>query len=137
MRQPVRFPPRTARARRCHVQPLAAEDINQAQNVSVIGNAKIRAQFILYDILRVDDDDDFRFVLKLLEHDDLIVRGKAWQYARSVEIVEQLAAKFQVQLIAEALNALQDFAGLHFKILLRVESDFFHMSEIPLIFITL
>ena len=67
--------------------------------------------------------DDLDLVGQLGEHDDLVVRGEAGQYARGVHVVNELAAELQIELAAELGAALRDMAGLHPQVLVPVESD--------------
>ena len=79
-----------------HIQPVAAECVNQPQYVHVVSDAQIAAHFIFLNIPCIDDNDDFRVLLQLLEHIDFAVRLVARQYPCRVVIVEQLAAEFQI-----------------------------------------
>ena len=58
-----------------------AEDIQQAQDVFVIGDAQIAAHLVLLDIVGVDGDDDLNVFGHLLQHTDLAVGLKAGQHA--------------------------------------------------------
>ena len=41
------------------IQVDAAESVDQTQNIQIVGDAQVAADFILFNIGRVDDDDDF------------------------------------------------------------------------------
>ena len=56
-----------------HVKAHAAQDIHQAQNILVVGNAKVAAYLILFDIVSVDSEDDLDIVLHGFEHRDLCI----------------------------------------------------------------
>ena len=72
-----------------------------------------------------DDDDDLGLLLELQQHLQLGVRLKARQHAGGVVVVEQLAAKLEVELVVELCDALPDVLGLHLKVF-RVVKAFFH-----------
>ena len=110
------------------VQPEAAEDVDQAHDVGVVGDAQVAAALVLLDVARADGDDDLRLIAQLQQHLDLVVRLKARQHARGVVIVEELAAEFQIQLAAELADAFADALGLQADILLAVKTDFSHRS---------
>ena len=65
-----------------HVEALVLELLDQAEHVHVVGDAQIAPDLIL------------------------LVRGKAGKNPGGVEVVEELAAKFQVQFVAELADAL-------------------------------
>ena len=52
---------------------VAAEQIDQAQNVLVIGNAKVTTSLVFLDVVRVDRDDNLDIVGDALEHAELAV----------------------------------------------------------------
>ena len=82
----------------------------------------------------IDGDDDFRLLLELQEDLHLAVGLEAGQYARSVVIVKQLAAKFQIQLAAEGIHALEDPLRLQTQIFIKIKSDFCHSVVLFLFF---
>lgn len=43
-----------------------------------------------------------------------------------MKIVEEFSAEFQIEFVAEIVDAFQNFPGLHFEVFFRVESDSFH-----------
>ena len=48
-----------------HVQAIPTESVDQAQHVLVIGNAQVAANLVLFDVTRVNRDNDFGLVLEL------------------------------------------------------------------------
>ncbi len=108
---------------RGHVEAVGTVGVDEAQGIHVIGDAEVSALFVLLDVARVDDHDDFRVVLQLGEHPQFTVRLKAGQYAHGMVVVEDLAAELEVQLAAGALDALLDVGRLEFQIFVVVESD--------------
>ena len=48
---------------RAHVKTHAAQDIHQTQNVLIVGNTKVAAYLILFDIVSVNSEDDLDIVL--------------------------------------------------------------------------
>ncbi len=119
--------PRVLRdAHAADVQSQRAERVDQAQAVVIVGDAKVAAHLVFFNVAGVDGDDDLHIVAQLLEHADLAVGLEAGQHARGVIIVEQLAAEFQIKLAAELADALADVRGLHGKVLVVVKADFSH-----------
>ena len=106
-----------------HVEPVAAEGVDVAQQVVLVGDAQVRADLVAGEVLGVDRHDDLDLVGQLGEHDDLVVRSEARQHARGVHVVNELAAELQIELAAELGAALRDVAGLHPQVLVAVESD--------------
>ena len=114
------------------IKPQRAERVNQAQAVVIIGDAEVAAHLVLFNIVRVDRDDDLRVVAQLLKHADLAVGLEAGQHARSVKVVEELAAELQVQLAAELADALADVRGLHGKVFVVIKTDLSHRKKHPI-----
>ena len=110
------------------VQADAAEGVDQAQGVVLVGDAEVAAALRALDIIRGDGDDDLRLVLHLEQHLHLAVRLEAGEHARGVVVVEQLAAEFQIQLAAEFADAVPDVLGLELHIFLIVKADPVHLS---------
>ena len=108
-----------------------AEDIQQAQDVFVIGDAQIAAHLVLLDIVSVDGDDDLNVLGHLLQHTDLAVGLKARQHARGMVVVEQLAAEFQIQLAAELADPLADMLSLQSQVFIVVETDAHGRNPFP------
>ena len=101
-----------------HVQAEVPEHVHQAHHVGIVGDAQVAALLVLFDVVCVDGDHDFRLILQLQQHADLVVRRKARQHPGRVVIVEQLAAEFQIQLAAELRDALANALGLKLNVLL-------------------
>ena len=101
---------------------VAAEQVDQAQNVLVIGNAQVTASLVLLDVVRVNGDDDLNVVGYALEHAKLAVRLKTRQHAARVIVVKQLAAKLQIEFAAKLRDALLNMSGLQLDILRVVET---------------
>ena len=55
---------------------VAAEQVNQAQHILVIGNAKVTTSLVFLDVVRVDRDDNLDIIGDALEHAELAVRLK-------------------------------------------------------------
>ena len=89
----------------------------QTEGVIVVGDAEIAADLVLLDGICTDDNDDFRLVLKLLQHLELDVRGEAGENPGCVVVIEQLAAEFQIKL-PEMGHAFLDVRGLELQIAL-------------------
>ena len=113
-----------------HVEADGLEGVDEAEQVVVIGDAKVAAALAALYVVGGDDDDYLGLVLHLHEHAHLAVRLKARQHARVVVVVKELAAELQIQLAAELAHALADVLGLQGQILFVVKSDLHH--NIPL-----
>lgn len=100
-----------------------AKRIDEAQNIKIVGDTNIAAHLVLFDIVGTDGNDDLCAVAKREQHFDLRVGRKAGKHARCVEVVKQLAAKLQIQLIAKLLNALCDMLRLHMDIFFVVKTN--------------
>ncbi len=109
-----------------HIQAHVPENVDEPENVLIIGDAQVPPHFILLNIAGVDGDDDLHVVLQLLKHPDLAVRRKARQHPGGMVIVKQLAAEFQIQLAAELVNPLLDLLRLCGEVFLIVEPDGSH-----------
>ena len=109
-----------------YIQPHIPENVNEPENVLIIGDPQIAPHFVLLDIPGIDGNDDLHIILELLEHSDLAVRRKARQHPRGVVIIEQLAAEFQIQLAAELVDPLFDLLRLGGEVFLIVEADGSH-----------
>ena len=109
-----------------NVQAEAPENVDQANDVPVIGDAKIAPNLILFDIVGVDGNDHLHLLLQLQQHPQLAVRLEARQDAGSMVVVIELAAEFEIQLAAELGNALPDVGGLHLQVLIVIKRRFCH-----------
>ena len=113
-----------------HIQPDGPEGIDQAQHLLVVGDAQVAPDLVFLQVTGVHRDDDLRLVLELEQHTHLAVRRKARQHPGGVEVIEELAAKLEVELAAKRRDALPDVLRLHGEILLVVKSDF-HNESLP------
>ena len=115
------------------IEPAALKGVDQAQRVVVIGDAEVAAALAALDVVGRDGDDDLCLVAHLHKHAHLAVGGKARQHARRVVVVEELAAKFQIQLAAELTDALADLFRLHPEVFIVVKADCLHRCSSPLL----
>ena len=105
----------------CH-EAHVLEGVQQAQRVVRVGEADVAPALVVLDVVRVDDDHGLGLVVQLLQHAGLEVGLEAWQHAACVVVVEELAAKFEVELAPELADPLADAGGLHLDVLVLVES---------------
>ena len=112
---------------RAHVKAVAAEGVNQAEHVLIVGNAQVAADLILLDIACVDGDNDFGLVLDLFQHADFTVGCEARQHAGCVMVIEQFSAKFQVKLSAKLRNAFRNLFGLGLQVRFVIKTNFEHL----------
>ena len=94
----------------------------------VIGNAKILPDLRVLDRFGIDCDDDLRFVLHLQKHLEFGIRKEARQNTGSMEVIEELATEFKVELATEIGDSLFDFLALDADVLLVIEPDFVHTN---------
>ncbi len=114
--------PRVARDHhRAHEEPPPAEVVDELEGVRVVGQPEVRADLAALDVAGVDADDDLRLVAELLEQVHLDVGVEARQHARRVLVEEQLPAELEIELVATALDPLEDRLGLFFEVLRVVE----------------
>ncbi len=112
---------------RAHVEAITAERVNQAEHVLVVGNAEVAADLVLFDVTRINGDNDFGLVLDFFEHADFTVGRKARQHAGCVMVIEQFSAKFQVKFSAEFRDALGNFFGLRLEVRFVIKTYFKHL----------
>ena len=91
-----------------HIQTVAAECVDEAQYVHVVGNAQVAADFVLFNIAGIDDQNDFYVLFHLHQHVDLTIRLKARQYPGSVIVIEKLAAELQIKFAAKLSDSFFD-----------------------------
>ena len=108
------------------IQPDAAEGVDQAERIVLIGDAEVAAALRALDIVGRDGDDDFGLVLHFQKHAHLAVRLEAGQHAGGVVIVKELAAEFQIQLAAEFGDPVPDVLGLQLYVFVVVKADSVH-----------
>ena len=113
------------------VQPAGAESIDEAQRFHIVRDAEIAAALVALDVVRGDGHDDLALRLHLHEHADLAVRLEARQNARGVEIIKKLAAKLEIELAAEFIDALADALRLEPDVLVVVKADLSHFLFLP------
>ena len=101
---------------------VAAEQVDQAQHILVIGNAKVTTSLVFLDMVCIDCDDDLDIIGNTLEHAKLAVRFKTRQHTARVIVVKQLAAKLQIELAAKLRDALLNVSSLQLDILRVVET---------------
>ena len=99
-----------------------AEDVDQPQEVFLVGDAQVGADFVALQIAGVDAHQDLHVVLDALEHGDLVVRREPGQDAGGVHVVEQLAAHLQIEAAADGFAAPADVLGLEVDVLVAIES---------------
>ena len=98
-------------------QPVAAEGIDQTKHIQIVSNAEVSPDFILFDIVGVDHDDDLRLIGQLHQHADLAVWLKTRQDARCMIIIEELSSEFHIELSAELVDTPAD----HFRLFLQIQ----------------
>lgn len=89
------------------IQPIIPQVVDEAVHLQIIGDAVIIPDFIPLNIPCIHTDDNFRLVFQLLQQLDLGVFIIAGQHPLGMQVVHQLAAKLQIQLLA-AVHPLQD-----------------------------
>ena len=97
--------------------------INEAENVNIVGNAKISANFIFVNVVCADHNHNFRLIGKLHQHTEFAVRFKARKNSGGMVIVKKLSAEFQVKFVAKLADTFPDMFGLHFQVFCVVKSN--------------
>ena len=115
-----------------HQQALSPEGVDQAEHIHIVGDAQVAPDLVLLDVAGTDGDDDLHRVPQLLEHADLAVRLEPGQHPGGVVVVKELAAEFQIELVAELADALPDMGGLELQVFLIVKADPVH-AFLPLL----
>ena len=77
-------------------QTVTFENFDKAENVEIVSYAEIGSHFVSFDVVAVDDDNDFGSVFEFTEHLNLVVGRKAGKNARSVKIVEEFSAELYI-----------------------------------------
>ena len=106
---------------RADQKPPFADLVDETEHLVVVGRARVGAMLPVLDVPGIDADDEFDAVLELLEHADLDVGIESGQHTRRVQILEELAAHFDVEL-AEALRPADDLRALLLDVQRVVES---------------
>ena len=106
------------------IEAASAELVDQTEHVAVIGDAEVTADFVFLNIGCGNCHYNLCLVGELHQHAQFGVRCKARKNAGCVEIVEQLSAEFQIQLVVKLVDAVADVLGLHFQVFLIVKSNF-------------
>ena len=91
-----------------HIEALVPELLNQTEYILVVSDAQVMADLVLFDVSRIDGNEDFGLVSHLKEHTKLAVRCKAGQDPGGVVVVKKLSSEFQIQLVSEFPNTLFD-----------------------------
>ena len=97
--------------------------VDETENVFVISDAKITADFILLNISGADHDHDLCLIRQLEEHLQLTVRLKARKNAGGMKVVKKLAAEFQIQLVVKLTDSFFDMLRLHTEIFLIIKTN--------------
>ena len=107
-----------------HEQVKAFEFVHQTQDVFVVGNAVVAAYLAFLNGVGGHHDNDLGLVLQALQHAHFHVGFETREHAGCVVIIAQFAAKFQIQLTAELVDALADVLRLQLDVFLVIEPDF-------------
>ena len=103
-----------------HVEAAGHEFIAQAEDIHIVGDAQVVADFVFLDIDGTDHNDNLQIVFQLIQHLEFAVRLKTRQDAAGMVIVEQFPAEFHVQFVAEGCDAFLDAIRLDLDIFLVV-----------------
>lgn len=113
---------------RADIETKAAENVDEPRHVGIVGDAQIAAALVLFDVARVDGDDDFRLIAQASSILILLSGAKPGSTRDAVVIVKELAAKFQIELAAKLVDPLTNMFGLQPDILFAVKTDLIHLS---------
>ena len=110
------------------VDAHARDIVDHALHFAAVGDAVVGAHLVLLDVAGVDAYDEFRLVPELSEQLYLRRLVKPREHARRVQIVEQLAAELEIELVVTR-DPLQYLLGLLLHIHLAVKTDLCHLSS--------
>ena len=96
----------------------------QPEDIYVVGDAQVAADFVLLYVRRAYDDHYFRLGRELHKHAQLIVGAEAGKDAACMIVVEKFTSELKIQFVPEPGNPLLDMFRLNFEIFLAVESVF-------------
>ena len=111
-----------------HIEAIAAERIDETQDIHIVGDTEIPTDLVLLDVAGIDDDHNLRVILQLTQHTDLTIRLKARKHTGCMVIIEQLAAELEIELTAKLRNTLTDMLRLHLKVLIVIKTLFKHRT---------
>ena len=112
---------------RTNLQTAAFELVAQTEYIHVVGDADIAAHFVFFDVHRTDDNHNLSIIAQLHQHLQLAVGVKTGQNTAGMKVVEQLAAKLQIKLVAKLCYTLLYMLRLNFYVFLVVKTKF-HLS---------
>lgn len=72
---------------------FVAEELDKAQDLGLVGNHVVGADFGLLDSIGIDTKNDLGVVFEFLEETDFEVGEESWERASGVLVVDELAAK--------------------------------------------
>ncbi|MPM43048.1 hypothetical protein SDC9_89721 [bioreactor metagenome] len=107
-------------------QSVFPQLIDQAEDVHIIGDAVVAADFVAFDIASVDADQDLRLVLQFLQQFDFGVFIESRQYAFRMLVADQFPSEFKIQFIV-IVDPFEDVFRLFFNVFLWIKADFFHL----------
>ena len=97
---------------RTYINIKLVEFINQTKDLLVIGNTKVTTSLRVLDIASIDGDNHFNLIFELLKELDFIVRLITRKDTSSVEILQHLTTKLQVEFPVKLVNTLQNMVAL-------------------------
>gem|GEM_PF-3800469 len=112
-------------------QAVFGEVVDKLQGVDVVGDAEIRPDLFPLDVAGIDAQEDVRPVTELLEQAHLDIGIEPGQNPGGVHVKENLAAEFQIQLVFEAADSIENRRFLFGQVFFVVESDREGHEETP------
>ena len=91
-----------------HHDAHVAHNVDKTHDFGAVGYAVVGADFVAFDVVGGNGENDFRFVLELLKKFYLRVAVEAGKHPRRVQVVKQLATEFEVKLAARHIYAFQN-----------------------------
>ena len=91
-----------------HIESLIPKLLDQTQHIHVIGDPKIMADLVLFNISGMDCDHDLCLIGKLQQHLQLTVRLKPGKDPGGVIVVKKLSSEFEIQLIPKLTDTVAD-----------------------------
>ena len=91
-----------------HIKTSFCKNLDQTEDILVIGDSQIPADFVFINISCTDHDHDLCLVAELHQHTELAVRFKTRENSGSMIIIKKLAAEFQIKLVIKLADSFTD-----------------------------
>ena len=116
-----------------YLEPEPPEYVDETQGVGAVGDTQVAPDLAFFQVHGGHGHHDLYLILQLHQHPNFRVWVEPRQDPGGVVVVKQFAAKLQVELTAELVDAGADVLRLHFQIFFIVETKAIdHLVALPL-----